>query len=104
MHTCVCVYVCIDVWMYGCMYGCMCVCMDGWMDVCMDVLMYGCMCVWMYVYVCMCVYVLINILNTVRAEPARGVVYPTQGHLTYRLIVACSLPGYMDLHTLLESW
>ncbi len=48
-YECMCMYGCMDVWMYVYvwMYGCMdvCVCMDIWMYGCMDVWMYGCMCV-----------------------------------------------------------
>lgn len=39
MYVCVCLYVCMCVFMYVCLYVCMCVCM----------------CICMYVCVCMCI-------------------------------------------------
>jgi hypothetical protein len=74
LGTCVCMYVCMYVYVCMCMYVyvCMCVCMYlYWIDytddedfllgtcVCMYVCMYVCVC--MYVYVCMCMYVCVYV-------------------------------------------
>src|SRR4029434_6257543 len=60
VYMCMCMYVCVSVYMCMCMYVCVSVYMCMCMYVCVSVYMCMCMYVCVSVYMCMCMYVCVS--------------------------------------------